>query len=136
MDRLSDVTRELQELQIGVDSTVDSFQGIEQNLEVCRSSTKEMVSQVLQAISGITESLPERRRSLDRVGFEIDRARAKIRELQTRAAKIGGTNLLSREKERLVELRHVLRDLYSDLECIKSFYENFQGRSARLKESE
>lgn len=136
MDPLRTISNEVHELHSSIAALDDALLKIEHELSPCRDRSATMVSDILQALNGVTGGLPERRQALDKVGYEIDQASSSVRELTARGGKIGQSNLLTRQKERLVELRHVLRDLSSDLEAIESFELNFKARSARLKESE
>ena len=133
MDPLANIPNELEALQSGVDSLKVSLPEIQQDLEKSHSSSKELISRVLESLNVITVSLPEQRRALDRVSHEINQVKGQIRELRARAKMIGGTKFLSREKEKLVELRHICQDLKSDVEAIGSFELNFRSRLARLR---
>lgn len=133
MNPLTTVSTEIEELQCGIDSLGAPLQGIEQGLMTNRDYSFSMVSDIMQALNGVMAGLPERRQALHKIEYEIDQAKLKARNLQSRGAKVGQGNLLSRQKERLSELRHIYQDLKSDLECIESFQANFQGRLTRLK---
>jgi len=133
MNPLSNIAKEIEALQTDVKSLEVSLREIKQGLIPCRDYSFSMVSDVLQALNGITETLPERRKALDRVSYQIDQARSRIRELTVRGGKVGQENLLSRQKEKLIDLQHVLRDLLSDLEAVEHFQLNFRGRLDRLK---
>lgn len=134
MNPLTTVSTEVQELQRGIDALGTSLQKIEQDLQGCHGSSKEIISNVLGTLDGVMAGLPERNRDLHKIEHALNQVRSRIRELTSRGKKIGQENLLSRQKERLSELRHIYGDLKSDLECIESFRANFQGRLIRLRD--
>ena len=136
MNPLSAISTEIEELQSGVALLGTSLQGIEQDLIPCREYSCSIVTEVLQALSGIMAGLSERRRTLNRVEYEIDQAKGQIRELTIRSKRVGVEDPLSAQKRTLAGLRHICQDLKSDLESIEHFRLNFKARLDRLKGSE